>query len=92
MTERKVEQEAIDTINAYKKVFNSEEGKRVIFDLMNRTGFFSNQLLSSEEIIYKEGQRSIITQITGLIGVDSQKLLNIYTQKKSDSDDYYDEF
>lgn len=48
-----------DLLIAYKKVFSGEEGKKVLYDLINHC----NILTSHNGDAYKEGRRSVVCEI-----------------------------
>jgi hypothetical protein len=59
----------------YKKVFNSEEGKRVLKDLQS-IGFFSRSTINenSNKMAYNEGMRAILLHIETMRNYDFENL------------------
>lgn len=55
-----------DRIIAYKKIFKSEMGKHVLFDLMNRFHILNSH--GGEAL--KEGQRSVVLHIMSQCNID----------------------
>ena len=60
---------------AYKQVFNSDEGKLIISDLEKRCHFWSttNVKGDSHESAYMEGQRSVLLFIKSMLQDDNTK-------------------
>ena len=60
---------------AYKQVFNSDEGKLIISDLEKRCHFMSttNVKGDSHESAYMEGQRSVLLFIKSMLQDDNTK-------------------
>jgi len=64
--------------NDYKKVFESEEGKRVLADL-ERLGMFRQTTFSKEPLVmaYNEGLRTFYLHITTFMNMDLEELERI---------------
>jgi hypothetical protein len=60
---------------AYKQIFNSDEGKLVLSDLEKRCHFWSttNVKGDSHESAYMEGQRSVLLFIKSMLQNDNEK-------------------
>ncbi|QPZ53556.1 hypothetical protein HTVC035P_gp59 [Pelagibacter phage HTVC035P] len=60
---------------AYKQIFNSDEGKLIISDLEKRCHFMSttNVKGDSHESAYMEGQRSVLLFIKSMLQDDNTK-------------------
>ena len=60
---------------AYKQIFNSDEGKLIISDLEKRCHFMSttNVKGDSHESAYMEGQRSVLLFIKSMLQNDNTK-------------------
>ena len=60
---------------AYKQIFNSDEGKLVLSDLEKRCHFWSttNVKGDSHESAYMEGQRSVLLFIKSMLQNDNTK-------------------
>jgi hypothetical protein len=63
------------TVIAYQDVFGSENGKRVLFDLMKSTHFFDTTMdPNPHELAYNEGARSVVLRILKTINTDPSQL------------------
>lgn len=71
-----------DLIRAYKNTFSSEEGKAVLHDLM-RTFHVLNSTMdsSTNEVMFKEGERSVILRILRTINTDANELEKILNEQ-----------
>ena len=60
---------------AYKQIFNSDEGKLILSDLEKRCHFWSttNVKGDSHESAYMEGQRSVLLFIKSMLQNDNEK-------------------
>jgi len=60
---------------AYKQIFNSDDGKIVLSDLEKRCHFWSttNVKGDSHESAYMEGQRSVLLFIKSMLQKDNEK-------------------
>ena len=60
---------------AYKQVFNSDDGKKVLSDLEKRCHFWSttNVKGDSHESAYMEGQRSVLLFIKSILQNNNEK-------------------
>ena len=60
---------------AYKQIFNSDDGKVVLSDLQKRCHFWSttNVKGDSHESAYMEGQRSVLLFIKSMLQKDNEK-------------------
>lgn len=70
---------------AYKDTFNSDLGKRVLYDLMLHSNMLSSSFSSDPlEMARKEGERNVCLRILKLIGTDLKELENLIRK----ADDY----
>lgn len=68
-------QERAEIIRAYKRVFESEDGKKVISDLMKNAHMFRSTMdANSNEMAYREGERSMVLKILRTIKADPSEL------------------
>lgn len=58
-----------DKIIDYKRVFNTEAGRRVLYDMMDRHFFLRPSFHNSDvnELVYAEGQRGVVLRILTLL-------------------------
>lgn len=77
-----------DTIIAYKTVFNSKEGQKVLLDLMKSCHVMGTTFSSDPyETAYNEGARSVVLRIIKTINVDPKQMEELL--KLGQSEDYY---
>jgi len=72
--------------SAYDKVFSSPEGKTVLFDLMDATGFMAPSMdYSRPEAVpmaFNDGAKSIVHRIIHQLHLDPEKYLEIVETKQ----------
>ena len=67
--------EKAELIRAYVRLFNTEDGKKVLHDLMKACHFFRSTMDSnSHELAYREGERSVVLRILRTIKTDPAEL------------------
>ena len=72
---KQFEKQVKELKDAYKRIFNSDEGKLIISDLEKRCHFMSttNVKGDSHESAYMEGQRSVLLFIKSMLQDDNTK-------------------
>ena len=72
---KQFEKQVKELKDAYKRIFNSDEGKLIISDLEKRCHFMSttNVKGDSHESAYMEGQRSVLLFIKSMLQNDNEK-------------------
>lgn len=86
---KKKAQKHVDIAIDYKAVFNSEQGQRVLYDLMKNNYVLSPTYTSNiNEMALREGARNSILRIMSILKIDIDKL-NIQIQKGMETDDEY---
>ena len=77
-------------VACYKTVFNSENGEKVLWDLMKASGYTqSNFDVCPYKMAHNEGARSMVVRIINLLKMDEKKIeLMMAEQRKKD--DYYE--
>ena len=72
---KQLEKQIKEIREAYKMIFESDEGKKVLSDLEKRYHFFSttNVKGDSHESAYMEGQRSVLLFIKSMLQEDNTK-------------------
>lgn len=71
---------ATQLVKDYQYVFNTDQGKRVLWHLMSSSGMLSCSVKPEEkpELVYfREGQRNLMLLILDKIGTDVEKLKKI---------------
>ncbi|RMF55083.1 hypothetical protein D6745_03210 [Candidatus Woesearchaeota archaeon] len=69
-------EEDIDLIQAYKTVFSSPEGKKVLSHLMRSHGFYSTSFVEGDMFAtaFNEGGRNVVMQILKKININLDEL------------------
>jgi len=68
------EQEGLDLILAYRQVFSTEQGKKVIDDLIKRFMLRSSMSLDPHQIAFQEGERNIVLMLLHTLNIDEEQL------------------
>jgi hypothetical protein len=62
-------------IEDYKRTFSTENGKRVLWDLMKKNGMLSDIFTENPQVsAYNEGRRAVVLYILQKLNTDIQKL------------------
>lgn len=71
-----IRKKKLDQVANYQFVFNSEEGKKVLYDMM-KTHYVIGSTFSKDpyEMALKEGERNTVLRILSILKIDPQKLL-----------------
>lgn len=75
---------------AYEKVFESDDGKIVLLDLIESTGLMGpslntrRQIESGLEMAFNDGAKSIVTRIIQQVKMKPEKFLDILEQKQQE--------
>lgn len=80
----------MNTIRAYSALFNSDDGKIVLHDLINTTGMLGssldlkhpNQLVSA----FNDGAKSILHRIITQISMDPEQYVKLLTEHQEEED------
>ena len=82
-------QKTLDVIRAYKTVFNSSEGKIVLYDMMKVCGF-RKSILHPEPVImgHNEGKRSVIIDIIEVLEKDEKTILDFFRDAATREEEY----
>jgi hypothetical protein len=67
----------LDRIIHYKAVFGSEEGKKVLYDLMKAHHVMSPVMVKGDpyDTAFMEGERNVVLRIISLLKLDPEKIL-----------------
>jgi hypothetical protein len=83
-----MEKDQLKLISMYKSVFGSENGQRVLWDLMKVSGYTSNNFDENpQQLAYNEGLRSMVIRIVNLVEMDTQQISKL-TKKYREADNY----
>lgn len=71
-----IRKKKLDQVAFYQSVFNSEEGKKVLYDMM-KIHYVIGSTFSKDphEMALKEGERNVVLRILSILQIDPQKLL-----------------
>ena len=68
-------QRKVDLMKSYQKVFDTEEGKAVLHDMMKTNGMFSSTFNENPyTMAYLEGRRSFVSDLLVLLGRDVNQI------------------
>ena len=82
----------VATIKAYLHVFNTDEGKLVLQDLMNSC--YMNKSTFDEnpyEMARMEGERNVALRILSVLGTDENKLVETFKDNSARDEQYYED-
>ncbi len=77
-----------ETVKAYKKVFESPEGKLILQDLVRECGLLNNSYRGdTDDLLFNEGKRNVGLYILANINVDLVKLTELARQSQEKNDE-----
>ncbi len=83
--ERKEELPYNELVKLYKRVFDTEDGKTVLSDILSKTHFLSSSFMRDDkETFFNEGMRNVSLMILGYINTDPNLIEE--GQSKEDTD------
>ncbi len=77
---------------AYEKIFESDDGKIVLLDLIKSTGLMApslnttRQIESGLEMAFNDGAKSVVTRIIQQVKMKPEKFLEILEQSQSNEE------
>lgn len=78
----------LETIKLYKSVFDSENGKKVLWDLMKVSGYTTTNFDENPyKTAYNEGARSMVTRVINLVEMDASKIKTMLDEHRK-ADEY----
>ena len=77
MPRKKLATKKLDITSDYKTVFSSEEGKRVLWDIIRNNYVLDSTfcVTNEHETILREGHRNAVLRIMSILQTDERKLL-----------------
>lgn len=82
-------QKKLDTLNAYKAVFGTEDGMAVLYDMMKTSSMFGTTFDQNPyQAAFNEGRRSFCTQLVQMLQLDEKKLRQ-HMQQQEELDRFY---
>jgi hypothetical protein len=90
-TDKKVKR-SIANIQAYKSVFKSEDGQKVLWDLMKLNSFMQDSYVQGDpySTAYNEGRRSVVLYILQKINENTQRLQKRYEEGMRNEEGLFD--
>lgn len=89
MTIKSKKHKQVTTVINYKAVFTTEDGKKVLWDLMKASGFLDASYTNcSIAMAHSEGRRSIVLDIMKKLNVDVMQLQELM-EKNIEKDQQY---
>lgn len=87
---KKRERKISDTVIAYRTVFDSEAGKRVLYDLAKVCHMLTPVHFPGDpyETAYRDGERSVILRIMRQLAMDPDHLLELIKQGQREDAEY----
>jgi hypothetical protein len=75
-------QERAERIRAYKRFFESDDGRLILNDLKRSCHFYTTTMDGNpQELAYKEGERSVVLRILRTISTDPAELEKILNEQ-----------
>ena len=79
----------LEIIRKYQKVFDTGDGKEVLYDILKKGKAFQSTLgVSQQETSRYEGQRELAIGILELVQTDISKIVEFIEQQKENQGDY----
>lgn len=77
---------------AYGRVFESEDGKKILIDLMDVTGYLGSSIDHNNPnaitMAFNDGAKSILSRIISTINMPPEEFLSMVEQKQQEEYDY----
>ncbi len=79
-------QKRLSRIHDYKRLFSSEQGQRVLSDLLQNHFVMRHTYTKGDPMgtVFKEGQRNVVLRIISILGIDESQMLTLI-QETSDA-------
>ena len=72
-----------DILDSYQKIFSTEDGQMVLYDMMKTNGMFTTTFNENPvTMAYLEGRRSFISDLITLLGKDSKQLHKLMKEQE----------
>ena len=70
-------------VEAFKRCFNTPDGKIVLSDLAKECGILNNSYNGdTDDLLFNEGKRNVLLYILSIVNVDLPKLLEIIEKER----------
>lgn len=93
MVEEKVKRRSLANVLDYKRTFETDHGRRVLWDLMKETGMNSSNFVPSDpySTAYNEGGRATVLHILSKINTNFAKLEKLISKGQQDDSSIFNE-
>ena len=78
--QKKLAKKQIATIADYRKVFGTDQGKRVLAHICKECHILDSEYLDNGKSQYRDGERSFAVKILNMLKYDHVQLLNLLEQ------------
>lgn len=76
-------QNKLEILKSYQKVFDSEDGKAVLYDMMKTNGMFSTTFHENPTTMaYMEGRRSFVADLVELLNKDVTQIHKLMKEQE----------
>ena len=83
-------QRKVDMTKTIQKIFDSEEGRSFLYELMKSTKFFGSTFDENPyKAAYNEGARSVVVNILDILKLDTKRLLEIVKEQEDIDKKFY---
>lgn len=77
-TEKKINRRRLAKLQDYHSIFNSDSGRRVLYDLMDAHGVIATNFHENPQVLAaREGERSVVIRILGILKTDPEKMAKL---------------
>lgn len=84
--QKKVTQRQIATISDYRKVFGTDQGKRVLWDICKNAQILTPCYTGkAEEAIFRDGERNVALRILSTLKYDPKQLIELLEQEDKEN-------
>lgn len=86
-------QRKVDTAKTIQKIFDSEDGKLFLYEMMKSTKFFSTTFDKDPmQMAFNEGARSVIVNLLDILKLDTAELLKQVKEQDKIDEKFYRDF
>ena len=83
-------QRKVDTAKTIQKIFDTEDGKLFLYELMKSTRFFSTTFDKDPyQTAFNEGARSVVSSLLDTLKLDTKELLKIVKEQEEIDKKFY---
>ena len=84
-----VKEKMLASVSHYKKVFGSEQGKKVLYDLARNHFLLRPSYVKGDtyETAFNEGQRNVVLRILSILKMDELQLIEMIKQREGEQNE-----